>query len=177
MAEKKKKEEQLQLLQAKVEHLEKMVVELLADRLRQVTAYATTPAGLIVPHPAETLSEPATWASRLSVPPLRPGRYRGLTIHRVTNAGWRHLVVRPHPWRKQACLKGRNLTVGQLVASINANKFSEAEAAENYDVPVEAIEEALRYAKEHKDIIEQDADMERSILLSAFPRVISPIPG
>src|SRR5947209_2096968 len=38
--------------------------------------------------------------------------------------GWRHLVYRPHPRRHQLSVRGRNLTVRQLVGSIKANKLN-----------------------------------------------------
>jgi hypothetical protein len=31
---------------------------------------------------------------------------------------YRYLEARPHPWRKQLCIKGRNLTVWQLLTSM-----------------------------------------------------------
>ena len=34
---------------------------------------------------------------------------------------WRFLVSRPHSWRRQLQIKGRNLTVGQLLATMRAN--------------------------------------------------------
>jgi uncharacterized protein (DUF433 family) len=78
--------------------------------------------------------------------------------------GWRHLVYRPHPRRHQLSVRGRNLTVRQLVGSIKANTLNPQEAAENYDLPVEAIEEALRYAEENRELLELEARQERQRL-------------
>jgi uncharacterized protein (DUF433 family) len=79
-------------------------------------------------------------------------------------AGWKHLVRRHHPWRKQLYLKGRNLTVRQLVGSIKANKLSPQEASESFELPVEAIEEALRYAEENKPLLDYEAFRGRQLL-------------
>jgi uncharacterized protein (DUF433 family) len=74
---------------------------------------------------------------------------------------WKHLVARKHPWRKQLFIKGRNMTVRQLVGGIKANQFTEGQAAENYHLPVEAIREALRYFDENPEVIDLDAAHER----------------
>ena len=69
---------------------------------------------------------------------------------------WKHLVVRRHPWRKQLYLKGLNMTVRILVGSIKSNGFTEEEAAKNYDLPVEAIREALAYFEANPEVIALD---------------------
>jgi uncharacterized protein (DUF433 family) len=77
---------------------------------------------------------------------------------------WRHLVARPHPWRRQLYVKGRNMTVRQLVGTVKANRFTPEQAAEDLELPVEAIHEALQYAEKHKDLLESDAAYERHLL-------------
>jgi uncharacterized protein (DUF433 family) len=74
---------------------------------------------------------------------------------------WKHLVARRHPWRKQLFLKGRNMTVRQLVGTVNANKFSEEQAATDLGLPVEAIREAFAYFDANPEVIELDAAYER----------------
>ncbi len=37
---------------------------------------------------------------------------------------WQYLIARPHRWRRQLSIKGRNMTVGQLVSTIHANHYS-----------------------------------------------------
>jgi hypothetical protein len=78
--------------------------------------------------------------------------------------GWEHLVTRKHPWRRQLYLKGRNMTVRQLVGTVKANEWDPAEAARNVDLPVEGILEALRYAEENKELLNFEAAYERLIL-------------
>lgn len=78
-----------------------------------------------------------------------------------------HLERRPHPWRKQPYVKGRNLTVGRLVRNMRANDHSVESAAEDYDLPVEQIREALRYYERHREVVEQDQAEERRLLVAA----------
>ena len=74
---------------------------------------------------------------------------------------WQHLVVRRHPWRKQLYIKGRNMTVRQLVGTVKANNFSEEQAAKDLGLPVEAIHEAFAYFEANPEVIELDAAYER----------------
>jgi uncharacterized protein (DUF433 family) len=74
---------------------------------------------------------------------------------------WQYLIARPHRWRRQLCIKGRNMTVGQLVSTVRANRYTPEQASENLDLPVAAINEALAYYAEHRDLIEMEASEER----------------
>ncbi len=75
-----------------------------------------------------------------------------------------HLVSRSHPWRRQPSLKGRNLTVRQLVGTVKANQWDEEQAARNLELPAEAIREALRYAEENRELLDFETAYERLIL-------------
>lgn len=79
-------------------------------------------------------------------------------------APWRHLVARRHPWRRQLYLKGRNLTVRQLLGSLRANGLTEEQAAANHDLPVEAVREAVAYAADNAELLELEAAFERYLL-------------
>ncbi len=74
--------------------------------------------------------------------------------------GWKHLVMRRHPWRRQLFLAGRNMTVRQLVNTIKVNQWSEEEAAKNTDLPVDAIREAFGYANENSNLLGAEAEFE-----------------
>jgi len=76
-------------------------------------------------------------------------------------APWKHLVARKHPWRKQLFIKGRNMTVRVLVGTLKANGFTEEEAAEDLDLPVEAVREALAYFEANPEVIALDAAYEQ----------------
>lgn len=77
---------------------------------------------------------------------------------------WQYLVRRKHPWRKQLYIKERNLTARQLVGSIKANKLDEASAAANFQLPLEAIREAISYVDQNKELLAAEAEIERQKL-------------
>jgi uncharacterized protein (DUF433 family) len=74
---------------------------------------------------------------------------------------WQYLVARPHRWRRQLSIKGRNMTVGQLVSTILANQYTPEQASEDVELPLGAIYEALAYYAEHRDLIQLEASEER----------------
>ena len=74
---------------------------------------------------------------------------------------WQYLIARPHRWRRQLSVKGRNLTVGQLVSTVRANRMTPEQASEQLDLPLAAIEEALIYYAENRGLIELEASEER----------------
>ena len=74
---------------------------------------------------------------------------------------YRFLERRPHPWRKELWVVGRNMTVGHLLYHMRANKFTAEEAAEDFELPLELVHEALLYYLRHKDLIEADVNEER----------------
>lgn len=69
---------------------------------------------------------------------------------------YQYLVARPHPWRRQLCLKGRNMTVGQLISTMQANHMTPEEAADDLELSVEQIKEALAYYELHRDLVEAE---------------------
>jgi uncharacterized protein (DUF433 family) len=95
------------------------------------------------------------------------------TTDRATNLGehavYRYLEPRPHPWRRQWSLKGRNMTVGQLVYSMRANGMLDdpQAAARTFDLPVEQVREALDYFRRHRALIAQEANEEKRRLIEA----------
>lgn len=74
---------------------------------------------------------------------------------------WQYLIARPHRWRRQLSIKGRNMTVGQLVSTVRANRYSPEQASEELELPVAAIQEALAYYAENRALIEMEATEER----------------
>lgn len=84
-------------------------------------------------------------------------RYRELTspvIQSLDFEDYRYLVARPHPWRRQLCLKGRNMTVGQVITTMQANALSPEEAAEDMELPLAQVREALVYYDLHRDLVD-----------------------
>ncbi|MGL5065902.1 MAG: hypothetical protein ACRC62_38530 [Microcoleus sp.] len=72
-----------------------------------------------------------------------------------------YLVARPHPWRKQLYVKGRKLLASTIWQDMNANGMSPEEAAENWDLPLSAICEAIHYCESHQELLKLEADEER----------------
>jgi uncharacterized protein (DUF433 family) len=74
---------------------------------------------------------------------------------------YRWLVAAPHRWRKQLSIKGRRMTAGQLVFAMEASDDTIESAAEEWDLPVEAVAEAVEYVARNRDLIEAEFAEER----------------
>jgi uncharacterized protein (DUF433 family) len=74
---------------------------------------------------------------------------------------YRWLVAVQHPWRRQLSIKGRRLTAGQLVASMEANGDTVETAAEEFDLPHEAVAEAIDYVARNRHLVDAELAEER----------------
>ncbi|MEG3833488.1 hypothetical protein QUB36_29505 [Microcoleus sp. AT8-B1] len=74
---------------------------------------------------------------------------------------WQYLIARPHPWRKQLYIKGRKLLASTIWRDMTANQMSPEQAAENWDLPLSAIYEAIDYCQNNQEILKLEADEER----------------
>jgi uncharacterized protein (DUF433 family)/lipid-A-disaccharide synthase-like uncharacterized protein len=72
-----------------------------------------------------------------------------------------YLVYRPEKKRKQPYLKGRNMTVSQLVYTMRANQMSAEQAAEDMDLPLEQVLEAMTYYETHRSLIKNEVEEEK----------------
>jgi len=79
---------------------------------------------------------------------------------------YQYLVTRPDKGRRQAYLKGHNLTVGQLIYTMRANDLNDEEAAADFDLPVAQVREAQAYYQVNRELVEADAEEEKRVLLS-----------
>lgn len=73
---------------------------------------------------------------------------------------YKYLEARPHPWRQQLCIKGRNMTVWHLVGTARAWEETPEEAARNRDLPLEAVLEAYDYYERNRELIESEVEEE-----------------
>jgi uncharacterized protein (DUF433 family) len=112
--------------------------------------------------------EMQTLTARLEDVATRLGRIEErLTVRDASNGmtdpgtRWQYLIARPHRWRRQLWVKGRNMTVGQLLSTIRANRLSAEQASDSLDLPLAAIYEALTYYAENRGLIELEAAEER----------------
>ncbi|NER24638.1 MAG: hypothetical protein F6J96_28845 [Symploca sp. SIO1C2] len=73
---------------------------------------------------------------------------------------WQYLVPRPHPWRKQLYIKGRKLRAFSVWRDMIVNELSLEEAADNWDLPLAAVSEAIRYCESHQELLKLEAEEE-----------------
>ncbi len=79
----------------------------------------------------------------------------------TTQTTYQYLEARPHKWRKQLYIKGRNMTVWQFLCVARVNYATPEEAAKDYGLPVEVAHEALDYYEKNKELIHAEAEEEK----------------
>ena len=67
----------------------------------------------------------------------------------------------PGLWRHQLYVKGRKLRAATVWNDMISNGMTVAEVAENWYLPLEAVEEIVRYCESHEDLIRAEAEEER----------------
>jgi uncharacterized protein (DUF433 family) len=85
-------------------------------------------------------------------------------IEATQPAVWKYLAPRPHSWKRQFFVKGRRLTAANVWYDMLANKMTPEEAADNWELPLDAIKEIIRYCEENQELIGMEADEEKRIL-------------
>lgn len=93
----------------------------------------------------------------------------GIEEQLMTETTW--LVDRPHAWRRQPCVKGRRLTAGDLVRTVEIEGWTLEQAATEYDLPAEAILEAQRYLASNRPLVIAE---EKANAIAAQQAVLSP---
>jgi len=88
-------------------------------------------------------------------------------LERPNEGAWRYLVEREHPWQRQMSIKGKRLLAATVWRDMLANQLSAAEAAEEWDIPVEAVEEAVRWCEANRALLDMEAREEARRLSSA----------
>jgi hypothetical protein len=88
---------------------------------------------------------------------------------------WIWLVRRDHPWRRQLWVKGRNLTAGDLARTAAIEGWSPEQTAQQFDLPVEAVIEAQRYAETAGDLIAAE-EAENRIVAQRYERPGAALP-
>ena len=81
----------------------------------------------------------------------------------TTNAAktqWQYLEKRPDSWRQQLYLKGRKLRAYTVWSELLVNGDTILEAADNWDLPLGAIEEVIRYCQTYQSLLPQEAEEE-----------------
>ena len=88
-------------------------------------------------------------------------------LERPALGGWRYLLERDHPWRRQMSIKGRRLLASTVWRDMVANRQTAPEAAEEWGIPVEAVEEAVRWCEGNRALLDMEAKEEARRLTSA----------
>jgi hypothetical protein len=78
----------------------------------------------------------------------------------LAERSYRYLEERPHAWRKQLWIPGRNMTAWQLVESLLTNHDNPEDAAQHHALPLAVVAEALLYCLENRDLIEAEREQE-----------------
>lgn len=76
-------------------------------------------------------------------------------------SSWKYLVEVPHPWRRQLYVKGRKLPASTVWSGMIVNDLSREEAAKNWDLPREAVDEIITYCENNRQLIDMEADEEK----------------
>ena len=77
---------------------------------------------------------------------------------------YEYVIARPDAWRRQLWLRGRHMTVGQLIAWMRVNGFSPEEVADDFDLPLAQVQEAMAYYETHRDLVDAELREEKNYL-------------
>ena len=111
----------------------------------------------------------------------RPGeeltRFVLLGIEKPNVARWMYLVEHKHSWRRQLFVKGRKLTAAMVWSGMRTNKLSYDEAADDWDLPLEAISEIVEYCELNRRLIQMEAAEELRLLKEQGVDIAFSYPG
>lgn len=77
---------------------------------------------------------------------------------------WQYLEKRPDSKRKQLYLKGKRIKASVIYSDIIVNQMTAEEAADNWNLPLAAIEEIIMYCQTYQQLLQQEANEGRSQL-------------
>lgn len=88
---------------------------------------------------------------------------------------WKYLEPRPEKWSKQLYVKGRRLKASDVWLRLrDPDAMTPKEAAQNWELPMEAIQECIHYCEANEELIWQEIREEREYLLSKGYRLEPP---
>ena len=73
----------------------------------------------------------------------------------------KYLVEQAHPWKKQLYVKGRKLSAAAVWTGMHVNKLTPEQAAEDWQLPLEAIHEIESYCQANRALLEMEAAQEQ----------------
>jgi hypothetical protein len=74
---------------------------------------------------------------------------------------WQYLEKRPESWRQQLYIKGRKLRAFTVWMDMLVNELTPNDVAENKELPLAAVEEAILYCEANQELLEKEANEER----------------
>lgn len=78
---------------------------------------------------------------------------------------WKYLAPRPESWKKQLFFKDSRMTAANLWLDMLANSETPEQAAADWDLPLEAVLEAIRYCEANEELIYKEAEEQKRILI------------
>jgi uncharacterized protein (DUF433 family) len=92
-------------------------------------------------------------------------RLGGVTMASEAERQYQHLEARPGSNYRGLFLKGRRIRAAVVYESIHGpDPYTPEEFAENFQVPLEAVVEALDYVERNQPLIQEDRDREAARL-------------
>ena len=88
-----------------------------------------------------------------------------LGMETASVSAWKYLTEIAHPWKRQLYVKGRKLPASTVWSGMLVNNLTREEAADNWDIPVEAIDEIVAYCEANKMFLEMEAAEEKRRLI------------
>ena len=82
----------------------------------------------------------------------------------TTKTQWQYLKRRPQSRWKQLYIKDRKLKAHTVWSDMIVNQWSEEETAYNWDLPIEAVREAIEYCEANLELLKKEATEERRYL-------------
>lgn len=90
---------------------------------------------------------------------------------------WEYLEQRPESWRQQLYIKGRRLRAFTVWMDMVVNELTPQDVAENKELPLAVVEEAILYCQSNQELLENEAEEERRRLeakgISFEPRTVN----
>ncbi|MGL5832384.1 MAG: hypothetical protein ACRC1Z_04025 [Waterburya sp.] len=90
---------------------------------------------------------------------------------------WEYLEQRPESWRQQLYIKGRRLRAFTVWMDMVVNELTPEDVAENKELPLAVVEEAILYCQNNQELLENEAQEERRRLeakgISFEPRTVN----
>ena len=82
----------------------------------------------------------------------------------TTKTQWQYLKRRPQSRWQQLYIKDRKLKAHTVWSDMVVNQWSEEETAYNWDLPIEAVREAIEYCEANLELLKKEATEEQRYL-------------